>query len=101
MATPETPSQPGPEKAPAAEPGGIDLARIKDVRVTFTMRLGATTDTLEKILEYGDQSLIELDRRVGEPIDVLVNGRIFARGEVVTVGENFGVKITQIIGPVG
>jgi len=83
------------------ELAGVDFAAIKDVSVTFTMRLGRTTAMLKDVLELGDQSLIELDRLVSEPIDVLVNGRLFARGEVVTVNENFGVKIIQIFHPEG
>lgn len=79
------------------ELAGVDFAAIKDVSVTFTMRLGRTTAMLQEVLEFGDQSLIELDRLADEPIDILVNGRLFARGEVVTVRENFGVRITQII----
>ena len=56
--------------------------------------------TIEKVMEYGDQSLIELDKSVGDPVDLLVNGELFARGEVVTVSENFGVRITELVNPV-
>ena len=48
----------------------------------------------------GEQSLVELDKQVGDPVDILVNGKLFARGEVVTVSENFGVRITEIMGSV-
>jgi flagellar motor switch protein FliN len=85
----------------AAAGGGIppNIERLMDVRLTVTIELGRTTDTIEKVMEYGDQSLIELDKTVGEPVDVLVNGELFARGEVVTVSENFGVRIIELVNP--
>ncbi|MFC1526281.1 FliM/FliN family flagellar motor switch protein [Candidatus Latescibacterota bacterium] len=70
------------------------------MRMTLTAELGRTRATLDTALEWGDQSLIELDRTVGQPVDILVNGELFARGEVVTVSENFGVRLTEIIKPV-
>lgn len=85
----------------AAAGGGIppNIERLMDVRLTVTIELGRTRDTIEKVMEYGDQSLIELDKTVGEPVDVLVNGELFARGEVVTVSENFGVRIIELVNP--
>jgi len=65
--------------------------------LSVTIELGRTRDTLENVLKMGEQSLVELDKQVGEPVDVLVNGKLFARGEVVTVNENFGVRITELI----
>ena len=97
----ESPPQPDAMAASVAGADGGTFARIRDVSVTFTMRLGRTTLTLQDVMEIGDQSLIELDRSVGDPVDVLVNGRLFAEGEVVTVGEYFGVKVTRIVGPAG
>ncbi|MEE2657953.1 MAG: flagellar motor switch protein FliN [Candidatus Latescibacterota bacterium] len=86
-----------------ATPGGgglpPNLERLMDVRLTVTIELGRTRETVENVMEYGDQSLIELDRNVGQPVDVLVNGEPFARGEVVTVSENFGVRITELVNP--
>lgn len=81
--------------------GGIppNIERLMDVRLTVTIELGRTRDTIESVMEYGDQSLIELDKSVGEPVEVLVNGELFARGEVVTVSENFGVRIIELVNP--
>ena len=79
-------------------PGNID--RLMDVSLTVTIELGRTRETISTVMEYGDQSLIELDRSVGEAVDVLVNGELFARGEVVTVSENFGVRITELVNPI-
>ena len=83
--------------APAG--GGISpsIARLMDVNLSVSIELGRTRHTLEYVLNLGEQSLVELDKQVGEPVDVLVNGKIFARGEVVTVSENFGVRITELV----
>ncbi|MFL2540408.1 MAG: flagellar motor switch protein FliN [Candidatus Latescibacterota bacterium] len=83
----------------ASDGGGIppNIARLMDVNLSVTIELGRTTHTLESVLQLGEQSLVELDKQVGEPVDILVNGKIFARGEVVTVSENFGVRITELM----
>ena len=89
----------GMEPAAGAPGGGIppNIARLMDVNLSVTVELGRTKQTLEHVLNLGEQSLVELDKQVGDPIDVLVNGKIFARGEVVTVSENFGVRITELV----
>ena len=68
-----------------------------DVNLSVTIELGRTRSTMERVLNLGEQSLVELDKQVGDPVDILVNGKIFARGEVVTVSENFGVRITELV----
>ena len=82
-----------------ASGGGIppNIDRLMDVNLSVTVELGRTRQTLEHVLNLGEQSLVELDKQVGDPIDILVNGKIFARGEVVTVAENFGVRITELV----
>ena len=91
----------GGAMAPAAGAlgGGIppNIARLMDVNLNVTIELGRTKHTLEQMLNLGEQSLVELDKQVGDPIDILVNGKVFARGEVVTVSENFGVRITELV----
>ena len=83
----------------ASVAGGIpsNIARLMDVNLSVTIELGRTSYTMERVLNLGEQSLVELDKQVGEPGDILVNGKIFARGEVVTVSENFGVRITELV----
>jgi flagellar motor switch protein FliN len=98
--TPPARQKKEPPTAGRESDGGVDFNQIKDLQVTFTMHLGRTRQTLEDVVQIGEQSLIELDKKVGDPIDVLVNGRLFARGEVVTIDETYGVKITEIIRPV-
>jgi flagellar motor switch protein FliN len=81
--------------------GGVppNIARLMDVRLMVTIELGRTRKTVQEVLDLGEQSLIELDKSVGEPVNVMVNGRLFARGEVVAVSENFGVRITELVAP--
>ena len=89
----------GMAPAAGAPGGGIppNIARLMDVNLSVTVELGRTKQTLEQVHNLGEQSLVELDKQVGDPIDILVNGKIFARGEVVTVSENFGVRITELV----
>ncbi|MBI2503852.1 MAG: FliM/FliN family flagellar motor switch protein [Candidatus Latescibacteria bacterium] len=96
MATKQQAS-PKPTREPKADPP-INLAQLQGVKVRVSMELGRTEKTLYELLDIGEQSLIELDKRAGEPIDLFLNGQLFARGEVVTVGENFGVRVTEILG---
>ena len=91
----KTKDQPAPKAAPPRD--NIEL--LESVQLTLTAEIGRTRETIETVHEWGDQSLVELDKSVAEPVDVRLNGEIFARGEVVTVGENFGVRITQMIEP--
>jgi flagellar motor switch protein FliN len=91
-------------KATTATPGEQVSAvsedvRKRDVEVTLTMQMGRTRCTLDQLLQFGENSLFELDRTVGEPIDILLNGKLCARGELVTVSENFGVRIVEILSP--
>lgn len=73
--------------------------RMQDVKLSVTIELGHTVQPISTLLDWTEGSLIELDKLAGDAVDVLVNGRPFAKGEVVTVAENFGVRITEI-GPV-
>lgn len=77
-------------------PKGIHLGFISDVPLFVTVELGHVTKTLADVLSLGPGSVIELDKLAGEPVDVLVNGRLIARGEVVVIDENFGVRVTEI-----
>lgn len=72
----------------------IDL--IMDVQLEVTVELGRTKKTINEILEFSPGSIIELNKLSGEPIDVLVNGKVVAKGEVVVIDENFSIRITEI-----
>ena len=73
----------------------IDL--IKDVPLEVTVELGRTAKSISDILDFAPGTIIELDKIAGEPIDVLVNGKFVAKGEVVVIEESFGVRVTEII----
>lgn len=72
---------------------------IKDVPLEVTVELGRTHKLIRDILEFSPGTVIELDKLAGEPVDVLVNGKFVAKGEVVVIDENFGIRITDIVNP--
>ena len=78
-------------------PGGENIGLIMDVPLEVTVELGRTTKSISEILNFAPGTIIELDRIAGEPIDVLVNGKFVAKGEVVVIEESFGVRVTEII----
>ena len=78
-------------------PGQENIGLIMDVPLDVTVELGRTTKSISEILNFAPGTIIELDRIAGEPIDVLVNGKFVARGEVVVIEESFGVRVTEII----
>jgi len=75
----------------------IGLGGVLNVPVKITVRVGQTQMTLSELVELGPGSLISLDRDAHEPADVVVNGRLVARGEVVTIDEKYGVRISEIV----
>ena len=80
---------------PAAQQENIDL--IMDVPLEVTVELGRTKKSIKEILEFAPGTIVELDKIAGEPIDILVNGKMVAKGEVVVIEESFGVRITDIV----
>lgn len=112
FATASEPEQKGsPQPAPAvfpsldeaaatqADPSSLGL--LADVELELTVELGQTRRNIKEILAMGPGSVMELDRHAGETVDLLVNGRLVARGEVVVIGENYGVRITELVNPEG
>ena len=80
-----------------SDPGQENIGLIMDVPLEVTVELGRTTKSISEILDFAPGTIIELDRIAGEPIDVLVNGKFVAKGEVVVIEESFGVRVTEII----
>jgi flagellar motor switch protein FliN/FliY len=72
---------------------------LQDVDVKLTVEIGSTNLTLRELLALGEASVIELDRHANELLDVFVNGTLIGRGEVVTVGDKFGVRMTELVAP--
>jgi flagellar motor switch protein FliN/FliY len=83
-----------------AEAGsGTNLDLLLDVSLRVSVELGRTELAIKEVLALGPGSVVELDKLAGEPVDILVNNRLIAKGEVVVVDENFGVRVTDIISP--
>jgi flagellar motor switch protein FliN/FliY len=82
-----------------AGPGQTNLNLLMDVQMALTVELGRTKMYIKDILGLGEGSIIELDKLAGEPVDLLVNGKLIAKGEVVVIDENFGVRVTDIVSP--
>ena len=77
--------------------GAENIGLIMDVPLEVTVELGRTTKSIHEILDFAPGTIIELNRIAGEPIDILVNGKYVAKGEVVVIEESFGVRITEIV----
>jgi flagellar motor switch protein FliN/FliY len=77
--------------------GGLDL--LHDVEMEVSAELGRTRMSVRELLSLSPGAVVELDRAAGSPADLLVNGRLIARGEVVVIDENFGIRITEIVSP--
>ena len=85
------------ESPTSHEPENISL--IRDVPLKVTVELGRTVKKIQDVLDFGPGTIIELDKLVGEPLDILVNGQYVAKGEVVVIDENYGIRVTDIVKP--
>ncbi|WP_130860008.1 flagellar motor switch phosphatase FliY [Gracilibacillus phocaeensis] len=83
------------ESTPSPEQRNLDL--LMDIPLKVTVELGRTKRSVREILELTSGSIIELDKLAGEPVDILVNQKLIAKGEVVVIDENFGVRVTEIV----
>ena len=77
-----------------------NLDFILDIPLKVSIELGRTSILIKELLQLGQGSVLELDKLAGEPMEVLVNGKLVARGEVVVINEKFGIRLTDIISPV-
>jgi flagellar motor switch protein FliN/FliY len=93
------PVQFAPLKPSALTPADTNINLIMDVPLQVTVELGRTRKLIRDILELAPGSIVEIDKLAGEPVDILVNGKLIAKGEVVVIDENFGVRITEIVNP--
>jgi len=90
-------AKPAPDAA--RSPAEVSLDLILDVDVTLALEVGRTRIKVRDLLQLSQGSILELDRMAGEPLDVLVNGVQVARGEVVVVNDNFGLRLTEVVSP--
>lgn len=85
------------EAISSRDDGNLSLEAVYDVPVNVSVVLGKTTMQVNQLLKLGRGAVVELDRKVGEPIDILVNNRLVARGEIVVVEDRIGVTMTEIM----
>jgi flagellar motor switch protein FliN/FliY len=102
------PLEAAPANAPALEAvvpsefaGAGDLARLHEVPVELTVEIGRTRMTIGETLSLGPGAIVSLNRLAGEPVDLLVNGTPIARGEVVVIDEEFGLRVTDVRASIG
>jgi len=95
-----TPAAAGPAHPEAERPESPNLALLLDIPLEITAELGRTRMIIHDLLQLGQGSVIELNKLAGEPLEILVNQKLIARGEVVVVNEKFGIRLTDIISPV-
>src|SRR3954452_4213189 len=86
-----------PQPVGAAAAGGADLRRLHDVPVELAVEIGRTRMTIAQTLELRPGSVVSLNRLAGEPVDLLINGKPIARGEVVVIDEEFGLRVTDVV----
>ncbi len=89
--------QAGPRVQAAPESDGLNL--LLDIPLELSVELGRVKMLVKDVVELGTGSIVEIDKAAGEPVDVMVNGRLVARGEVVVIEDNFGVRLTEILNP--
>jgi len=91
---------PAPPAVPEINgPQDSNLDRILDIPLVLSAQLGSTRMLIKDLLQLGPGSIVELEKLAGEPLEVLVNERLVARGEVVVVNEKFGIRLTDVISP--
>ncbi len=88
------------DQAAASAEGATDLGRLQNVPVELAVEIGRTRMTIGEALALGIGSVVTVGRLAGDPVDLLVNGRVIARGEVVAIEEELGLRITEIAAPV-
>jgi flagellar motor switch protein FliN/FliY len=85
--------------APGPVAAGGDLSLVLDVPVELAVEIGRTTMTIRQTMALAPGSVIALNKMAGEPVDLLVNGKRIARGEVVAIDEEFGLRVTEVVPP--
>ncbi len=88
-----------PEAAEAVDEGDREIDFILDIPLELSVELGKTKMIVNDLLQLGQGSIVELDKLAGEPLEIYINQKLVARGEVVVVNEKFGVRLTDIVSP--
>lgn len=80
-------------------PTSSSLKALENIKVRLAVEVGRTEITIKELLRLNEGSVLELDRLAGDPLDILINGTIIAKGEVVVVGDRFGIRFGEIVDP--
>jgi len=88
-----------PKAKPAGAKSSVDISYLLDVNLSLTVEVGKTNAYIDNVLSWDQGSIIELEKLVGEPLNLVINHKPVARGEVVVVNEKFALKITEILDP--
>ena len=97
-ASPQPASFP-PVDSQSAIPANKNIEFVLDIPLQVTVQIGSTRMLIRELLQLGQGSVIELNKLAGEPMEVLVNNKLVARGEVVVVNEKFGIRLTDVVSP--
>ncbi len=100
--TPEQAADPNPAQPdiqPSHHASVENLRVLENIEVQLSVEVGRTEIKIRDLLRLNEGSVVELDRLAGDPLDILVNGTMIAKGEIVMVGERFGVRFTEIVDP--
>ena len=88
------------QKTPTPQiPDNEKLRALENIEVVMSIEVGRAKITISELLRLNEGSVVELDRLAGEPLDILVNGTMIAKGEIVMVGERYGIRFTDIVDP--
>ena len=87
------------EQGETPQASAQNLRMLENIEVKLTVEVGGTRISIRDILKLNEGSVIELDRMAGEHLDILVNGTLLAKGEIVLIGESLGIRFTEIISP--
>jgi len=90
---------PPPAASAPSKVSAENLRVLENIEVQMTVEVGSTEIRIRDLLRLNEGSVVELDRLAGDPLDILVNGTMIAKGEIVMVGERFGVRFTEIVDP--
>jgi flagellar motor switch protein FliN/FliY len=86
-----------PEQETSTIDGQSNLDLVMDVELNVTLRFGQRKLSLREVLDLSSGAVVELDREVDEPVELILDGRVIARGEAVIVGGNYGLRVTQVL----
>lgn len=95
----DAPEEPTAPEAKGEEGPDASLSLLRDVEVELTLEIGRRRMRIADVVKLGPGRTVELEKQAGEPLELLVNGRLIGRGEAVVIGDRYGIRITEIVSP--